>query len=348
MSEFSPLKRHLLGAVLLFVFMAIVPTFVTQRYFLGEIIVFMIWASVAVQWNVLTGHAGVFSLAQMLIFAIGAYSTAMLVTYLGFSPWAAMPVGGLVAAFGALLIGLACLRLATAYVALLTFAISYMVFVLIVTEADCYTTIGGGCQRFFGGTNGFSRLEDLGFRKMLKGGWVIGHYYTVLSVFALSFVAAIVVIHGRLGLAFQALSDSPVYAAARGLNRTRAHVTAFVITAFFTGLTGAVFAAHFRSAGPSLFDFNTLLFVLAMVIVGGLRSTWGPVFGAMMMMILVEFAKGMGDIKNTMIGVILVLFVIMLPTGIAGATHKLWSRRWSRTKPSSKSEEGAASIPETN
>ena len=61
------------------------------------------------------------------------------------------------------------------------------------------------------------------------------------------------------------------------MDRTRFHITAFVITAFFTGLSGAVYATHFRFAGPSLFEMPTLVFILAMVIVGGLRSTWGPI-----------------------------------------------------------------------
>lgn len=316
------LRNNLLGAVALLALLALVPVVISERYLLNEMVVFLLWASVAVQWNVLTGNAGVFSLGQMLLFAIGAYTVAMTNTYLGLSPWIAMPLGAVAAAAAAFLIGLACLRLAAAYVALLTFAISYMVYVLIITETSCYTTIAGGCQRFFGGTSGFSRIDDLGFRQLLKGDWIIGNYLTVLVVFALSFVASIVVIHGRLGLAFRALSDSAVYAAARGLNRTRFQVIAFVVTAFFTGLTGAAYGAHFRTAGPSLFDFSTLLFILAMVIVGGLRSTWGPVAGAAIMMTLVEVAKDMGDVRNTLIGFVLVLFVVLMPDGIAGLVRK--------------------------
>lgn len=316
------LRNNLLGALALFAVLALVPAVIGERYLLNEMIILLLWASVAVQWNVLTGHAGVFSLGQMLLFAIGAYTVAMMSTYLGVSPWIAMPLGGLLAAVAALLIGLACLRLAAAYVALLTFAMSYMVYVLIITETNCFTTFGGGCQRFFGGTSGFSRIEDLGFRQLLKRDWIIGNYYTVLSVFALSFVASIIVIHGRLGLAFRAIADSPVYAAARGLNRTRFKLIAFVVTAFFTGLTGAAYGAHFRTAGPSLFDFSTLLFILSMMIVGGLRSTWGPVAGAAIMMGLVEVAKDLSDIRNTLIGLVIVVFVVLLPDGIAGFVRK--------------------------
>jgi len=67
-------------------------------YILGEVITFMLWASVAVQWNVLMGHAGVFSLGQMLFFACGSYTVAMLGSYLGVSPWLSIPLGAVVAA----------------------------------------------------------------------------------------------------------------------------------------------------------------------------------------------------------------------------------------------------------
>ncbi len=317
MSNLTPLQRNLLIALGFLALMAIMPLMITQRYFLGQIILFMIWASVAIQWNVLIGHAGVFSLAQMLIFAIGAYALAMMNSYLGISPWVAMPLAAIVAAACALVIGLACLRLGTAYVALLTFAISYMVYVLIITEATCYTNVGGGCQRFFGGTTGFSRLDDLGFRKVLRGQWMVGNFYVVLGALALSLISSIYVIHGRLGLAFLALSDSRTYAISRGLARTKFQILAFVITAFFTGLTGAVYAAHFKSAGPSLFDFSLLMLVLAMVIVGGLKSTWGPLAGAAIMMTVVELAKDYGDIRNTIVGLVLVVFVVLLPSGFA-------------------------------
>lgn len=322
----SEMGRHLLGSVLLLAAMSALPFIVTERYALGEIITFLIWASVAVQWNVLTGHAGVFSLGQMLFFAIGSYSVAMLAVYFGLSPWLSMPLAGLAAAIAALLIGLACLRLAAAYVALLTFAIAYMVYTLIITDSACYITTSGTCTPFFGGTNGFSQFVDLGFRKLLKGNWVVGNYFTVLAVFALSFIASIIVIHGRLGLAFRATSDSAIYAASRGINRTKFQIIAFVVTAFFTGLAGAGYAAHFRFAGPSLFDLSTLMFVLAMVIVGGLKSTWGPVFGAALMMILVEVGKSMGDVRNTLIGLVLVIFVLLLPKGLAGAWGMLLDR----------------------
>ncbi|MDO6728232.1 branched-chain amino acid ABC transporter permease [Cognatishimia sp. 1_MG-2023] len=323
MSRLTDLQKNLLILVAVLSAIAMLPLFVTQRYFLGEIVLFMIWASVAVQWNVLLGHAGVFSLGQMLFFAIGAYAVGMMGVFLDMSPWMSMPIGAVIAAVAALVIGLACLRLETAYVALLTFAIVFMVSSLISTDAECFLTEGGLCTPLFGGGNGFSGFDDLGFRKMLKGKWILGNYFVVLAVLAVSLCASILVIHGRLGLAFRSLGDSRIYAAARGINRTQFHIIAFVITAFFTGLTGAVYAAHFRFAGPSLFEFSNLVFILAMIVVGGLKTTWGPVLGAALMMVVVEIAKGWGDVQNTLIGIILILFVLLLPKGIAGTGANL-------------------------
>lgn len=334
MNRLSPLQKHLLGALLFVVAMASVPLFITQRYYVGEIILFMIWASVAIQWNVLLGHAGVFSLGQMLFFGIGAYAVGMMGAYLDVSPWLSLPIGAVLAAVAAFLIGLACLRLEAAYVALLTFAIVFMVQTLILSDSACFTERGGFCQPFFGGGNGFSSFPDFGFRQLLRGQWLVGNFYVVLGLLTVSLVASIIVIHGRLGLAFRALGDSTVYAAARGLNRTKFHIIAFVITAFLTGLTGAVHAAHFRFAGPSLFEFGTLVFILSMIVVGGLRSTWGPVFGAIAMSVLVEVSKDMGDVRNTTVGIVLILFVLFLPKGITGAAAGLLrNRRKSKAKP---------------
>ena len=326
MSRLSPIQQHLFGAVAFVAAMSVIPVFLTQRYYVGEVILFMLWASVAIQWNVLLGHAGVFSLGQMLFFGIGAYTVGMMGVYLEVSPWVSLPVGAIVAAVAALLVGLACLRLETAYVALLTFAIVFMVQTLILSDSACYSEKGGYCQPFFGGGNGFSNFDDFGFRKLLKGKWLVGNFYVVLGLLSISLAVSIIVIHGRLGLAFRALGDSPVYAAARGLNRTKLHIIAFVITAFITGLTGAVHAAHFRFAGPSLFEFSTLVFILSMIVVGGLRSTWGPVFGAIAMSILVEISKDMGDVRNTTVGIVLILFVLFLPRGIVGAAASLRER----------------------
>ena len=317
------LQRHVGIGLLVVAGFAALPLVVTERYLLGEVIVFFFWAMVAMNWNVLMGHAGVFSLAQMLFFACGAYGLAMGVTFLGFSVWLAIPVAALFSAAAALLVGMACLRLTGAYVALLTYAIAATVHVLIITDTECFTLVRNNCQQLFGGSTGFSRFDDFGFRPLLRGNWILGHYYIVLAAFALTVIAVVVIIHGRLGLAFRAIRDNVGYASSRGIDRKTYQMAAFALTAFLTGLAGGVYAAHFRFAGPSLFEFPTLMFVLAMVVVGGLGSTWGPLVGTGVIMIVVELSKEMGDARNLILGLALILFVMFLPKGLADGAARL-------------------------
>jgi branched-chain amino acid transport system permease protein len=92
--------------------------------------------------------------------------------------------------------------------------------------------------------------------------------------------------------------------------------SAFVITAFFTGMTGGGGGGGGGVGGPSLLDFSTLVFILAMVIVGGLKSTWGPVLGGVFMMVLLEVAKSYGEVRNTLIGILFVCFVLLIANGV--------------------------------
>ncbi len=326
MSALSIFQRHIAVGLLVIAGFALLPLAIGERYMLGEIIVFFIWAMVAMNWNVLMGHAGVFSLAQMLFVAVGAYGMAMGVTFTGLSVWAAIPVAAVASAVLALVIGMACLRLTGAYVALLTYAIAEMIHVLIITDTVCFTLVQNNCQQLFGGSTGFSRFDDFGFRPLLKGNWVLGNYYTVLATFAITVLACVVIIHGRLGLAFRAIRDNPGYAASRGIDRKKYQIIAFTVTAFLTGLAGGVYAAHFRFAGPSLFDFSTLMFVLSMVVVGGLGSTWGPLIGTGLMMVVVELAKEMGDARNLILGLALIIFVVLMPKGLAHGIASIAAR----------------------
>lgn len=329
----TTLQRHLLIGLAVIAAFAALPLVLTERYLLGEVIIFFIWAMVAMNWNVLMGHAGVFSLAQMLFVAVGAYGMAMGVTFTGMSVWAAIPVAALATAALALVVGMACLRLTGAYVALLTYAIAEMIHVLIITDTACFTLVANNCQQLFGGATGFSRFDDFGFRPLLKGNWILGNYYIVLAAFAITVLVVVVVIHGRLGLAFRAIRDNVGYASSRGIDRKKYQIAAFVITAFLTGLVGGVYAAHFRFAGPSLFEFSTLMFVLAMVVVGGLGSTWGPLIGTGSIMIVVELSKEMGDARNLVLGLALVVFVVFMPKGLAQAGKTVADRLFRRNRP---------------
>ncbi|MFP5479606.1 MAG: branched-chain amino acid ABC transporter permease [Alphaproteobacteria bacterium] len=311
-------RRDILLSLGFAALLALVPLVFGTRYIVSQITVFFIWGLVVTQWNLVLGVAGIFSLAQMALFAIGAYGTAMLAYYIGLPLLAAMPLAALVTVAASLLIGFACLRLKGAYVALLTLAIAQVIYLIVVNDTACFTNPPSGCLPLFGGVRGFSRFGDLGFRDLLGSKFYIGHYYVGLALLLAAQVFCIVLIRGPLGLAFRALRDNPGYAMSRGVGKLRYQLWVFGLSAFFTGLAGAFYAANFGVVGPIVFSVSMLLFLLAMIVVGGMGTVWGPLLGAALLMAADEGLREVGTFREIGLGLVLAVFVILLPRGIAG------------------------------
>lgn len=314
----SARRRDILLAIGLALLLAFVPLVFGTRYIISQITLFFIWGIVVTQWNLVLGVAGIFSLAQMALFAIGAYATAMLAYYGAFPLLAAMPAAALVTVAASLLIGFACLRLKGAYVALLSLAVAQVIYLIVVNDTACFTNPPSGCLPLFGGVRGFSRFGDLGFRDLLGSKFYIGHYYVGLGLLLAAQVFCILLIRGPLGLAFRALRDNPGYAMSRGVGRLRYQLWVFGLSAFFTGLAGAFYAANFGVVGPIVFSVSMLLFLLAMIVVGGMGTVWGPLLGAVLLMAADEGLREFGTLREIGLGLVLATFVILLPRGLSG------------------------------
>lgn len=310
---------------------ALLPLVSEVRYTVTQTTFFFIWATVVVQWNLVFGIGGIFSLAQMALFAIGAYTTAMLGYYFGTSMILAMPIGALLAVLFSVALGLACLKLRGPYVALLTLCVAQVLYLTIVNDTDCFTNPPSGCMPLMGGVRGFSRFGDLGFRELLGSGFYVGRYYVGLAILTVAMIVSIIVIRSPMGLAFQALRDNPVYAAARGMDRFKYQLWIFGMSAFFTGLAGSFYAVNTGAVGPVVFSFSHLLFLLSMIIVGGVGTIWGPIVGALLLMFAEEAMRELGDMRDIGMGLILVVCVVLMPRGIVGLFEDLVRWRTART-----------------
>jgi branched-chain amino acid transport system permease protein len=322
----SPERRDLIVALVLLAVAVALPFGIDSRYLMGQLILALFYASIASQWNLLFGFSGIFSLAQMAIFAFGGYVVALLAVYGGWSIWAGLLPAALGAAGFSLVIGLACLRLTGVYVALLTLAIAQAMYFLIVTDTECFVMNGTVCQQITGGAVGFARFGDLGMKQLLKGDWMIGNYAVVATLFALTMLFTWIVIRSPIGLAFRALKDNPGYAVARGVNRFQAQLLVFGISAFFTGLAGGLYVGHFQAVGPGLLSLSTLMFIIAAVVVGGVGTFWGPLLGAFVLVGADEAMREMGEFRNLGLGLIIVFFIVMMPRGLIGTLGELIAR----------------------
>lgn len=323
------LRADLIISLLLVLIAVALPFMIDSRYILGQVVLALFYAIIASQWNLLFGFAGIFSLAQMAIYAFGGYVTAMLCFYFGWNIWAALVPGAFAAVLFSLIVGLACLRLTGVYVALLTLAIAQTMYLLIVTDTECFTMVGSICRQFTGGAVGFARFGDLGTRALLKGRWLVGNYAIVATLFALTMIFTYAVVKSPIGLAFRALKDNPGYAVARGVNRFQAQLLVFGISAFFTGLAGGLYAAHFQAIGPGVLSMSQLMFIIAIVVVGGVGTFWGPLVGTVVLVAADELMREAGEFRTLGLGIIIALSIILMPKGLVGRVSDLarWLRR---------------------
>jgi branched-chain amino acid transport system permease protein len=319
-----------IGLVLIAVAIAF-PWLGPPRYLIGTGVTLFCYAAVVSQWNLVFGVAGIFSLAQVAIFAFGAYVTAVLGRYAGWDLWYAFPVAGVAGVVFSLLIGLGCLRLRGIYVALLTLAIAQVMFVLIQTDAACSELNKkinpATCISFTGGAQGLGDFGSFGWRDTFGGRyWLWADYYTMLVLLVIAQVVAFVLINSRIGLAFKALRDNPELARSRGISQFKYQLLVFALSAFLTAVAGGFFAAHYQSVGTGLLSFNLLLFLISMLIVGGLGRPWGPLLGALLLMAGEEVLKEAQEWRNIGLGLLLLVVMLVLPDGVAGALEWLWNR----------------------
>lgn len=326
-------RRDILIGLALLALAGALPFLDFSRYIVTQVTVLFIWATVVTQWNLVFGVAGIFSLAQMAIFAIGGYATAMLGLYFEWNLWYALPVAGLFAVLFGLLVGLACLRLSGAYVALLTLAIAYMLFLLIVTDSECVWYEGATCRSLTEGWRGLGRYGDFGFRSWLGGQFIVGNYFLALVLLALATAFSMAIMRSPIGMAFRALRDNPSYAVARGISRFNYQLLVFACSAFFTGLAGGVYAGNFKVFGPNVLQLPLLLFLISMMIVGGIGTVWGPLVGAVLLMGTDELLKEdqFADVRSIGLGVLLAAFVVLMPRGVVGTIAAAWERARARS-----------------
>ncbi len=304
----------------------IVPIFINSRYTLSQFVLFFIWATVVSQWNIVMGFSGIFSLAQLVLFAFGGYVAAMLGKYFGLNLFLGTLLGGVASVAFGVLIGFACLRLRGVYVALLTYAIAQAALLLINTDIACFIGEGATCQTLTGGPRGLSQFGDYGFRALLGGKYMIGNYYVALATLALATLVSIVLVRGPIGFAFQALRDNEDVAVCAGINRFKYQLLVFGVSAFVTGIAGGVYAAHFKVMGPSVLGFPIFAFLVSMLVVGGLGKLWGPLVGTALLMIADEQLKVFTEYRNMGLGAIIIFFIVLFPDGVIGMVERIWSK----------------------
>ena len=308
---------------LLFLFLLLFP-FIANAYmlYMANMIGFAIIGAIGL--NLLTGFTGQISLGHAAFLGVGAYTSAILATRLDCSFWLSIPFAGLVAALAGMVIGIPSLRVKGLYLCIATLAAQFIFeFIFIHWESM---------------THG---IRGINVPAPVLGNFTLDtekrFYFLTLIMVILAVVYARNLVRSRVGRAFVAIRDRDLAAEIMGISLFRYKLTAFAISSFYAGVAGALWVSFMRIVTPEHFPFHLSIQYLAMVIVGGMGSVLGSIFGAIFMVLtpevlnvlsaaLSKMIPAMGQLfipmKEVVFGAFIVLFLIFEPRGLA----EIWRR----------------------
>ncbi|WP_338748085.1 branched-chain amino acid ABC transporter permease [Janibacter alittae] len=303
--------------------------FILDNYWLSQANLILIAVIGAVGLNILVGYTGQISLGQGGFLAVGAYSSAILSDRMGLPTPIAILLAVLLTAAVGTFFGLPGLRLKGLYLAIATLA-SQMIIEFVIRRWD-WLTLGQGYLNI-------DRLDVFGFqiggRAVFEQQW----YWILLVLASLSVITARNLFRTGLGRSFMAVRDQDIAAEAIGVNIPRAKLMAFAISSGFVGLAGALTAHYSEVLSWEKFTLDVSILYLAMIIVGGLGSIAGAVYGAIFMTLLPELIRqlslGLGDsvpfiadqlpaVRNAVFGLVIILFLILEPRGLDRIWHRI-------------------------
>ena len=318
MSAFTKNLSLLVGAIAL----CALP-FLVEDFRVFQINLVLIYAIAILGLNILTGFGGQISLGHGAFYAVGAYTSAILITQLGMSSYLTLPIAGFVCLLLGVLMGFPALRLAGHYLALATFALA-----IATPQLLKYKPI----EHYTGGVQGLVLEKPMPpFELTLFGNelsedrWL---YFVILIVGIFLFWIANNLLSGRVGRAIMAIRDQPTAAAALGVNLTFIKTATFGLSAAYTGIAGALSALAVAYIAPDSFPSFLSISLLVGVVVGGLGSIPGAIFGAL----FIQFVPNVADQISksapwAVYGAMLLALAYAAPNGVMGIVNKFIKRR---------------------
>jgi branched-chain amino acid transport system permease protein len=311
------MTRKLIAVLLLLALIACVIPFVASSYRTFQFTLVMVYAIALLGLNILTGYNGQISLGHGAFYAIGAYCTAILMDKLGAPYWATVPLAGAVCLVVGFLFGLPALRLEGLYLALATFALGVAMPQLLKYKALDHWT--GGVQGIV-----IAKPEAPFGIPLNADQWL---YFFTLAITGLMFVLGWNLLRGRVGRALVAIRDQHIAAEAMGVNNALYKSLAFGVSAMYTGIAGALGAIAVQFVAPDSFNIFLSILLLVGIVIGGLASISGALYGALFIQFVPNIADELSKAAPWAIfGILMILFVYLLPTGVAGGVRLLLAR----------------------
>ena len=299
--------RVIIGCILLL----LLPRLMPNSYFQRIINMMGIYVIMATGVNILTGYTGQLSLGQAAFFDIGAYTSAILNTRFGWPLYLTFPCSIVITALFGLVLAIPALKVSGSYLAIMTIGFCQIVRLVLVNWVEL--------TRGPSGITGIAAINLFG-HKLTN----VGEYYYLVLLFA---VAGILyqnlLIRSRTGRALMAIREDSKAAMLTGINVSKYKIMAFVVASIYTAIAGFLYAHMVRYISPDTFSSNTSNIILWSAIIGGIGTPAGPIIGGIVMQLLPELLRPLGDFRMVIYGVMLLLIIIFTPWGISPYLTKL-------------------------
>ena len=325
--------KHLVAVAVLAVVLACLPLVLAPAQQSVAVRV-LIFAILALGWNIMSGFGGMFSFGHAAYFGLGAYVSVWLLVEKGISPWIGMLAGMAVAAAFAVVVGFLALRyrLKGAYFALSTFAFAEMLR-LLATNSDLV-------NRAVGYNVPLRGENSWAFMQFEPGS--ANYFWIALALTVIALVVTIFFLRSRLGRFTLAVRDDEDAAAALGIPVMRTKLLTIALSAAVTSVAGTFYVQYYFFIDPdTAFGSSVSIQAILPAVIGGVATIWGPVIGAAILGPLnditatllrspppgLEFLQGRAGLDVMVYAVLLILIVLLLPQGVYGALRERWQRR---------------------
>jgi branched-chain amino acid transport system permease protein len=296
------------------------PLLVKDPFLTHIMIVVLLYAVLASSLNLIVGYIGQLSLAHAAFLGIGAYWSTILTIDYGWNIWVAMASAGIAAALAGVVIGAITLRLEGHYFVLITLAFAEVLRLVALNWVEVtrgplgFPNVPAPSLNLFG-------LARFDFSSKAH------FYYLILGLVAVNLYVSYRFVQSNMGRAAVAIRENRQLAQSVGINPFRYALLAFVIGAFFAGLSGAFYAHYITYVGPDVFGFAFTVTMLIMIIVGGKATIVGPVLGAAIIAVLLEELRFAKEVRLSIFGILLILCVLFFPNGLVRIPQMI-RRKW--------------------
>jgi len=291
--------------------------FVAKNFFIFQLTLALIYALAILGLNLLTGFNGQFSLGHSAFYAIGAYTAAIMMEQMDIAYYWTLPAAGVICLIVGFLFGLPALRLEGVYLALATFALA-----IATPQILKFTPL----EHWTGGVQGIVILKPdapLGL-PINPDQWL---YFFTLAVALVMYVCAVWLVTSRTGRAIIAIRDNPVAASSMGVNVSLYKSLTFGVSAFYTGIAGALGAMVTGFVAPDSFTFALSIQLFVGLVVGGVGSIAGTLFGGLFALFAPNIAEWVSKgLAGAIYGIILILVIYVMPSGAAGLVRLVTSK----------------------